>query len=113
MTEVEHAIEMWLDIRYEIECSPGYMNMGRIRELKEKYCEEHGIEWKEDCYFCNKYTCAKCPLFKESTMPERFNHTKGCVDYWIAADMGKGTFPKEERLAACDNIINALRKEVQ
>jgi len=84
------AIQMWEQIKNKLARDPAVV----IAVLKDKFCREHKLHWFADCWFC-QYTlhCDRCPL-------------RGCAAYSTACDK---YISLEVRLAACDEIINALK----
>lgn len=115
MNELNLAIEMWEGIKKHITEHPSATEED-IERAKHNFCEHHGLLWTNDCWFCTYKECDTCPLYKLAR--EQFPHTRveaGCVDFWIVTDQVAGSdeehFTLEERLVACDNIINALKKE--
>lgn len=122
--ERQLAIEMWMKIRAIIEENPRVEKSG-IYDIKREFCIEHNCNWFEYCYFCQHCSsCNKCPLLKKTSgfyHKIRFkNNEMLCLDYCIACNQSAnkalpqyrdddGNIKIEERLNACDRIIQALR----
>lgn len=89
------AIEMWKVIR-DMFTSPHNITGKAIVEYKSEFCEQHELDWINNCWFCEYIpSCDKCPL-------------KDCGIgslYKIVVDSAND---KGVRIAACNNIIKAL-----
>lgn len=114
------AIELWQAMRKKV-------SDGEIADVldmalaKRNWLEAHNIVWYHDCWFCNyfrqdiddnfdddeeetTYKTSKCPLNRYR--PSRCEGS--CRQYTIACNR---RYPLEQRLAAVDNIIKALKGE--
>lgn len=98
------AIEMWWDIRDMISASDR-LPREVIKKYKSEFCEQHELDWHNDCWFCQyRPSCFKCPL-KEclktsaSSNPLYVRVLNPCEN-------------KDARIEACNNIIKALGGEV-
>ena len=114
--ELKLAIELWESIKQHLAEHPATIQLD-IELIKHDFCVNHALNWLNDCWFCAHKECPDCPLYKSALL--KFPSYAGycCLDYWIATDQtngsGKEHFTLEERLEACDNIINALNKEAE
>jgi hypothetical protein len=130
------AIKIWEDIKQRILAD----NLPSIAFFKSKrlITEAYGVspgKWDSNCWFCQyvrrdyehfwdywegtgkglgEEGCNFCPLAKAHPLynPSDAQHDCGCMlpgaPYNIASNM---FCPKEERAAACDKIIKALKGE--
>lgn len=121
------AIEMWQAMREKV--SKGQIEDAlNMLKAKQMWLEAHGIDWYCECWFCHYFRkaredgyddeeeeyedesteypgkTAKCPLNRYR--PSRCDGQ--CTQYVIAC---KEKYPMEQRLAAVDNIIKALKGE--
>lgn len=87
------AISMWEEIKREIAKNDSCC----VPNIKYDFLNKHKIKWKSGCYFCQYSKCINCKLLKHES----------CYDYAIVCD---NTRSKSERIASCDNIINALKE---
>jgi len=92
------AIQMWINIRDILSASDG-QSPERISCYKKMFCEDHGLHWECNCWFCQYIQCCdRCPLH-------------GChhaSDYYIVMKVWLNT---DARVEACNNIIKALGGE--
>lgn len=101
------AIEMWESVKaYIIDADKkGELYDVEIHDavvmIKGDFCEKHGLQWAADCWFCQYISdCEQCPLGMCG------HATEDCEDYYIVIDDFTTT---EQKIKACDNIINALK----
>lgn len=115
------AIELWKAMREKV--SKGEITDGQDMSFaKRDWLEEHGIAWLHGCWFCHYFRkdideyedcCGaeglthktpNCPLnrFRPSICDGR------CEQFGITCNE---RYPMEQRLAAVDNIIKALKGE--
>lgn len=120
------AIEMWEYIRDHL-TDIGFS----LFDFKEKFCEEHNLDWQNDCWFCQyvrkdyrmllhsredinsrKNCCNKCPLsyYLENKHPDNYNVKDdpcGC------SFDNKSLFEKaiDGSTGAADFIVEALKGE--
>lgn len=120
--EKELAIEMWTEIRENLEFQGNEVDCATLEQWKEQFCTEHNLRWQSDCVLCEEFrqsnlaTCsADCPLMKR-TLEKVSSINCGCssrisTDYSIAMnDCYTQEFTLAQRLKAIDNIINAIRE---
>ena len=96
------AIEMWEEVKKQL---PGWKCdvVFALKTLKANFCRQNGLDWRYDCWFCQyvRDDCHKCPL-----------HSCDCHNFataW-ARIVDEGTSLRT-KLAACDDIIAALKGE--
>lgn len=101
------AIEMWESVKaYIVDADKkGTLYDVEIHDavvmLKGDFCEKHGLQWAADCWFCQYVSdCEQCPLGMGAHVDE------DCADYYIVINDFTTT---EQKIKACDNIINALK----
>lgn len=107
LTEKEAAIDMWECIKELIRCTHSKNIPINIQQFKYTYIEESNmlLEWKNSCILCQKYAnvCPKCPLSSCSIVHKTL---------WAIVTNNLSDFTLEERLDACDRIIEAIKKDV-
>lgn len=119
LTEKELAIGMWLYIKeyikhHEDPERPNYF----IKQIKLRYLMGHKFrtasEWPSYCILCYKYwkDCSKCPLGSCSNDHKSLWSvvTNSLYDDNVKAYISP--FTLEERLEACDKIIEAIEKDI-
>lgn len=121
------AIEMWQAMR-ELVSKGQIADALNMLKAKQMWLEAHGIDWYSECWFCNYFRkdiedgfsednedcfddeeeitsmTPKCPL----NPYHPFRCHGRCEQYTIACNE---KYPMEQRLAAVDNIIKALKGE--
>lgn len=114
LTEKQLAIGMWLYVKMCILYSDDLMI---VAQAKSVYLMNHPIAimlFTNNCILCEKYNldCSKCPLGSCSktykTLWSVVNNRVYNVDYgryW-------SPFTLQERLEACDKIIEAIEKDI-
>ena len=116
LTEKEVCINMWKHIKEYIRCNHSDNVSSNIASIKYAYIIEHNMlgKWKNMCILCQKYDneCPKCPL--QSCM----NNYKTLWTTIINEIFDDKTvtyispFTLEERLEACDKVIEAIEKYI-
>lgn len=88
------AIEQFAFIRKELQNGTSKTPAS----LMFSFCKSYGLEWQNDCYFCQYVGCRKCPIAGYDA----------CEDglYSILTD---GHVDNAEKVKACDHIIEALQ----
>ena len=116
LTEKEMAIEMWERIKKNIHYLGPKNALINVGLLKYEYLKEHNMleKWENMCILCQKYDneCPKCPL--QSCMNNQ--KTLWAIVVNKVYDSKTGTyispFTSEERLDACDKIIEAIKNDI-
>lgn len=110
LTEKELAIGMWLYVKENI---PYCDN---IPLIKREYLHKHHKvdKWKNNCILCSKYRleCSECPL---GSCSNEYKTLWSVVvnGVWNGSTMlVDHPFTLEERLEACDKIIEAIEKDI-
>ena len=116
LTEKEMSIEMWERIKKNVRYLGPKNALINVGLLKYEYLKEHNMleKWENMCILCQKYDndCRRCPLQC---------CTNGYKTLWAIVvnkvyDSKMGTyispFTLEERLEACDKIIEAIKEDV-
>lgn len=113
LTEKELAIGMWLYIKLCIT----YTYKSTIPMIiEESYLDEHDMrgKWRYSYILCSKHdhVCSRCPLGSCSDNYKTFWSIviNSVYDNNVGAYMF--SFTLEERLEACDKIIEAIEKDV-
>lgn len=111
LTEKELAIGMWLYIKLRIICN----DRSDITTFKREYIAKHHIasKWQHYCILCEKHAeCSSCPLVSCN----RNTKTLWAVVTNYVHNLDDGTYERsftlEERLDACDKIIEAIEKDI-
>lgn len=110
LTEKQLAIGMWLYVKMHI---PQWDN---IPLLKHKYLDKHHAvdKWKNNCILCSmhKLGCSECPLGSCNNYYDTL--WSRVVNGMFCAGTRKVVHPftLEERLEACDKIIEAIEKDI-
>ena len=112
LTEKELAIGMWLYIKQRIMFS----EQPEITSIKREYMLKHHAStmWQNFCILCDKHVrdCSSCPLGSCN----RNRKTPWAVVTNYVHNLDDGTyyrsFTLEERLDACDKIIEAIEKDI-
>ena len=95
--EVRTAVQLWEDIKK-------LLGDGRdaayIKGYKRGFVRGAGYTWDCDCLLCARHLCSTCPLSI---------CTKEGSPFATFVDETKSI---EERQAACDRIIDVLRREI-
>jgi len=97
------AIQMWEEIKNQLP----YWNdaptliANKVKRFKGNFCTGHHLYWDNCCWLCEyfKENCAKCPL--------RSCNYKDPATAWARLVLDGQTL--EIRIAACDEIIAALK----
>ena len=95
------AIQMWEEVKRQL---PGwnYEIAVMLKTLKDNFCFHNGLSWKWDCWFCQYvHNCEKCPL-------QSCDHRNPLTAWGRIVDEESSL---ESRIAACDEIIAALKGE--
>ena len=117
LTEKEMGIEMWERIKERIRYNHPKHIPVNVKLLKYAYLKEKGMvgKWLHMCILCQKHddVCPRCPLGSCS------------IDYktlWAVVVGGEkfdnetetytAQYTLEERLEACDKIIEAIKNDV-
>ena len=116
LTEKEMGIEMWERIKEHIRCNHSKDEPINIELLKHKYLKEHNMlgKWENMCILCQKYDikCVRCPLQYCSPGYKTLWATVINMIYSDKAGTYISPFTLEERLEACDKIIEAIKNDV-
>lgn len=62
------AIQMWEEIADKVESLPNVLDNGKdhfilVQNMKHDFCEKHGLNWCNRCWFCQYIRdCRKCPI---------------------------------------------------
>jgi hypothetical protein len=112
------AIEMWQAIREKL-CNGELQSNLDLHKAKLDWLRAHNIDWYSECWFCHYFRqVADSEYYEGSTKSRSFkcplncNHSDPCDGYcpqYRIAHCSKN--PLAQRLAAVDNIINALKGE--
>ena len=114
LTEKELAIGMWLYIKLCIR----YREDLVVAQIKCMYMKKHGIPatlFENNCILCDKHksVCSECPLYSCSL---KFKTLWAVVVNRICGynyfSMCERPFTLDERLDACDKIIEAIEKDI-
>lgn len=111
LTKKELAIGMWLYIKLRIYCGENFMAYSKFKYLNDHYMIG---KWPNSCILCYKYHkyCSKCPLGSCSDHAKTlWSRVINCV-YDAKTDTYDSPFTLEERLEACDKIIEAIQNDI-
>ena len=117
LTEKELAIGMWLYVKSRIHTFKNIaIHHSDIMSLKYDYIQEHDTiaDWPSYCILCKRHNkvCPECPLgscgLEDKTL---WAVVTNCV-YDANAKAYVSPFTLEERLEACDKIIEAIEKDI-
>ena len=116
LTEKEVCINMWKHIKEHIRYNHSKDEPIGLRSIKYDYLKEYNMEskWLFMCILCQKHhkVCTRCPLGSCSSEYK----TPWAVVTDSTWDCETGTyispFTLEERLEACDKIIEAIEKDI-
>lgn len=111
------AMQMWEEIRAHIRDvkRPKDVDAQFIRELKDRFMQEHELNWPHGCWFC-KYVryydkthgegCQRCPL-SDGYSSTILGETSGCADNAFHRVLHARM--RKTKLKACDEIIATLK----
>ena len=117
------AIEMWKQIRKEIEFKGMFFNTISMMNLKAKFTMSNNLDWECNCWFCQYVRRGKssrlslgtegCNLCPIATEEAKLNPCVcGCVGKDSLFQMAMNIHLRTKvRLEACDKIIKALEGE--
>ena len=105
--EIKLAIEMWQEIREKIAKYGCVYDSSSIIHTKGTFCLVHNLQWRHSCVLCTYYTCSSnqglsmhpCPLGNCNSIHAAY-YRAGSADVF-----------KENRMRACDEIIEVLKNE--
>ena len=113
LTEKELAIGMWLYIKSYIAQHKDAL----IVLIKTRYLKEHHMlgKWKNLCILCSKHNdvCPRCPLDScSSNYKTLWSVVSNSIHKSFTRTLYEHPFTLEERLEACDKIIEAIEKDI-
>ena len=119
LTEKESAIGTWLYVKLRIYYAMNIPEEDRpflsIPQAKWWYLDKHGmaLKWPGDCILCHKNVlCSRCPLGLCSTNRKTIWAVVCNFLYNEKTRTYEYPFTLRERLEACNQIIEAIEKDV-
>ena len=116
LTEKEVCINMWKHIKEHIRCNHSKDEPINFRSIKYEYLKAYNMDskWVFMCILCQKHhrVCTRCPL--GSCSSEYKTPWALVTDSTWDCETGRyiPQFTLEERLEACDKIIEAIEKDI-
>lgn len=111
----ELAIKMWTGIKNEISKHGKDFDWKCLEDYKQDFCDNEKLVWKYNCFLCNFFLVKDVGLRCSSKCGLMYYYngvtSLGCscitAPYIHVSDNRLST---ESRLAACDNIIEAIKE---
>ena len=116
LTEKEMGIEMWERIKERIRYNHPKHIPVNVTLLKYEYLKEKDMvgRWIHMCILCQKHddVCLRCPLRSCSIAYKTLWAVVVGEEFDCTTDTHIAHFTLEERLEACDKIIEAIKNDV-